>query len=102
MVSVAALKSSGLAVGIVVKVCGLRSKSGNHVLWICIMILCPLLKVWLTSGRVNYRRSTFPGTSGSGVCMLLRYFARNGSPLTSCWYPAIAVVGGGTSLMGGV
>ena len=44
-VSVAGLKSEGLAFGMSVKVCGLRSTSGNHELCTCTMMRCPLRKV---------------------------------------------------------
>ena len=44
--SVAFLKSAGPAVGISMKTCGLRSISGNHELWTCTIMRCPLRKAW--------------------------------------------------------
>ena len=65
-------------------VCGLRSVSGNHELWICTMMRWPRRKVWFTSCIVKLISSTLPGVKASGFSKLWRNFPRNGSPRTSC------------------
>ncbi len=64
---VAFWKSPGLALGMSVKVCGLRSTSGNQLLWTWTMTAWPRRKTWQMSGMANWILASLPGSSGFGL-----------------------------------
>ena len=69
------LEVRGLGEGISMNCCGLRSVSGNQLLWICTMIRWPGRKVCMTSGIANWILVGLVGFKGFRLGQAVAEFA---------------------------